>query len=70
MSGAMSTPRIQTYETLGRQSGALELNHSATRPSPRLDFFRLGQDPEDQGSTTINIGLGVFSEPVLFFGSK
>ena len=33
MSGAMSVPRIQTSETLGRRSTASELNHSATRPA-------------------------------------
>ena len=33
MSGAMSTPRIQTSETLGRHSGVRELNHSATGPA-------------------------------------
>ena len=38
MSGAMSSPRIQTGETLGRRSGAHELNHSATGPAP--PFFK------------------------------
>uniref|UniRef100_A0A9L0JLB2 Prostaglandin E synthase 3 n=1 Tax=Equus asinus TaxID=9793 RepID=A0A9L0JLB2_EQUAS len=33
-SGAMSAPRIQTGETLGRCSRARELNHSATGPAP------------------------------------
>ena len=31
-SGAMSAPRIRT---LGRRSGARELNHSATEPAPQ-----------------------------------
>ena len=31
---AMSTPRIQTGETLGRQSGVCKPNHSATGPAP------------------------------------
>ena len=34
MSGAMSAPRIWTGETLGHQSRAHELNHSATGPAP------------------------------------
>ena len=34
MSGAMSAPRIWTGETLGRQSGARELNYSATGLTP------------------------------------
>ena len=34
MSGAGSTPRIQTSETVGYQSGVCELNHSATGPAP------------------------------------
>ena len=38
MSGAMSTPRIRTCETLGCGSGARELNHSAMGPAPRQDF--------------------------------
>ena len=39
MSGAMSTPRIRTRETLGRRSGARELNRSALgRPL----FFQVG----------------------------
>ena len=33
----MSAPRIQTRETTDRQSGACELNHSATGPA--LNFF-------------------------------
>ena len=36
MSGAMSVPRIRTGETLGRRSGARELNHSATGPALRI----------------------------------
>ena len=39
MSGAMSTPKIWTGETLGRHSGAWELNHSATRPAPDFSGF-------------------------------
>ena len=35
MSGAMSAPKIWT---LGGQSGALELNHSATGLAPNLNF--------------------------------
>ena len=34
MSGAVSTPRFWTNETLGRQRGAHELNHSAMGPAP------------------------------------
>ncbi|XP_023505224.2 signal peptidase complex catalytic subunit SEC11A isoform X2 [Equus przewalskii] len=34
MSGAMSTPRIRTGGTLGHRSGAHELNHAATGPTP------------------------------------
>ena len=34
MSSAMSAPRIQTGKTLGPQSGARELNHSATGTGP------------------------------------
>ena len=32
----MSAPRIRTSETLGPRSGARELNHSATGPTPKL----------------------------------
>ena len=39
MSGAMSAPRIRTGETLGRQSGARELNYSATGRAPYVWFF-------------------------------
>ena len=39
MSGAMSVPRIQTSETLGRQSRAHELNHSVTGPAPKHIFL-------------------------------
>ena len=39
MSGVMAAPRIQTCETLGRQSGARELNHSATGPAPKVAFL-------------------------------
>ena len=35
MNGAMSAPRIRTGQTLGRQSRARELNHSATGPAPK-----------------------------------
>ena len=38
MSRAMSAPRIQTGETLGRRSGVWELNHLATGPAPELLF--------------------------------
>ena len=41
MSGAMSAPRIRTGETLGRQSGAHELNHSAMGPAPRGSFSKV-----------------------------
>ena len=34
MSGAMSTPRIRTSETLGRHRGAGELNHLAVGQPP------------------------------------
>ena len=37
-SGAMSAPRIRTGETLGRRSGARELNHSATGPAPKVFY--------------------------------
>ena len=37
-SGAMSMPRIQTRETLGRQRRMLKLNHSATGPAPTKQF--------------------------------
>ena len=33
MSGAMSTPRIRTYKTLGRRSRACQLNHLAMGPA-------------------------------------
>uniref|UniRef100_A0A3Q2HGB6 Ubiquitin conjugating enzyme E2 R2 n=3 Tax=Boreoeutheria TaxID=1437010 RepID=A0A3Q2HGB6_HORSE len=36
MNGAMSAPRIRTSKTLGRQSRARELNHSATGPAPGI----------------------------------
>ena len=39
MSGAMSTPRIQTGETLGHQSRVHKLNHLATGPAPAPKFF-------------------------------
>ena len=35
----MSAPRIGTGETLGRRSGARELNHSAMGPAPRHGEF-------------------------------
>ena len=38
MSGAMAMPRIQTDETLGRQSGAGKLNHSAMGVAPFVFF--------------------------------
>ena len=38
MSGAMSTPRTRTGETLGCQSRARELNHSAMGPAPSCSF--------------------------------
>ena len=38
MSGAMSAPRIRTGETVVRQSGVPELNHSATGPTLCLLF--------------------------------
>ena len=40
MSDARSAPRIQTGETLGRQSGVHNLNHSAMGPAPRYNFFK------------------------------
>ena len=39
MSGAMSMPRIQTSETVGRQSGAHEFNHLASGPAPGVASF-------------------------------
>ena len=39
ISGAMSAPRIQTGETLGRQSGACELNHLAMGLAPILSVL-------------------------------
>ena len=39
MSGAMSSPRIQTGETPGRQSRVRELNHSAMGPALRRIIF-------------------------------
>ena len=36
MNGAMSAPRIGTGETLGCQSGACELNHSAMGQAPLI----------------------------------
>ena len=41
MSGAMSIPRIRTGETLGRRSGAHELNHSAAGLTPDGYFLIL-----------------------------
>ena len=38
MSNAMSAPRIQTAETLGRCSRAWELNRSAAGPAPKYGF--------------------------------
>ena len=43
-----SVPRIRTSETLGRQSGACELNHSATRPTPAIFYFNLIYFPKSQ----------------------
>ena len=40
MSGAMSVPRIRTSETLGHQSQARELNHSAPGPAPPAELWR------------------------------
>ena len=40
-SGARSTPRIWTGETLGRWSGACELDHSAREPHPGLHLSRV-----------------------------
>ena len=39
MSGAVSLPRIQTRETLGRRSGVHEPNHSAMGPAPQFLLF-------------------------------
>ena len=36
---ATSVPRIRTSKTLGHQSGARKLNHSATRPAPECLVF-------------------------------
>ena len=41
VSGAMSTSRIRTSETLGCRSGACELNHSATGPAPSIVLKKL-----------------------------
>ena len=41
MSGTMSAPRIQTGETLGRCSGARQLNHSATGPAPQINILNI-----------------------------
>ena len=38
-SSTMSAPRIPTSKTPGRQSGARELNHSATGPAPSFAFL-------------------------------
>ena len=38
-SSSMSVPRIQTSETLGHQSGALESNHWATSQPRLIGFF-------------------------------
>ena len=57
MSGAMSAPRIQTSETLGCQSGARELNHSATGPAPQMSNFKLHQtelEKEEQTKPKVN----------------
>ena len=43
MSSAMSTPRIQTSETLGHWSGGHELNHSATGLAPPLLLITASQ---------------------------
>ena len=43
MSGAMSTPMIRTGEILARQSGAHELNHSATGPAPLTSLSAPGK---------------------------
>ena len=41
MSGATSVPRIRTSKTLGHQSGARELNHSATGLTPASQTIML-----------------------------
>ena len=46
----MSAPRIQT---LGRSSGARELNHSATEPAPGLQSWRLCTHSSNQSAHSI-----------------
>ena len=57
----MSTPRIQTSKTLGRRSGARELNHSATGPAQKIfkdSFQTVPQKPGIFTLTTLGRGGG------------
>ena len=66
MSGAMSTPRIQTSETLGHRSRAQELNHSTTGLAPII-FSLSHLLPRSSPPTGVSFSHPIKKEPSYSF---